>query len=257
MTTKCQRSAPGLRESMPTPSESIASSSSDITPTPTQGTELGLLITLPKELRELIYSYLFNAGSTTITRTSKALMLDTKESLTKHGFYRLKFDQRTGPHPLYRFHPPNPPLMGERVRNLEIRLSVGGGGDPFLSVRSMRGSELRSTIREYADMMHKRKICHVRVDVRYAQDMQDIPLMVLKAVQDFKYVTVEICQRVQDHIPRNQGPEEWTGRAAIYARISKNAVDEVEDWLESDIGEDRRSRFLVVRTFMSCLSDLL
>ena len=59
-------------------------------------TAFGTLGKLPLEIRSMIYGTLFVLGSIALTRASKALYADTKQSLNKHGACRVRVQQVCG-----------------------------------------------------------------------------------------------------------------------------------------------------------------
>lgn len=93
--------------------------------TPAPLNPLGTLGNLISEIREMIYTLVIVAGSTSLTRTSKGLNIDTKQVLIRSGIYRVRVELREIKHggsSLYAYRPWRNRLYPIKAHNLGLRV---------------------------------------------------------------------------------------------------------------------------------------
>ena len=96
-------------------------------------TPLGALQFLVREIREMIYAFVFAAGSTSLTWTSKGLYTDTKPALLRSAVYRVHIelgDIKHGESSLYAYRPWKHRLqstLSAKPQNLDLHIMCPKG----------------------------------------------------------------------------------------------------------------------------------
>ena len=154
-------------------------------------TPLGTLGRLPLELRCMVYSSVFAAASTALTRTSQALYIETQDSLSEHAMYRVtvKENQDRGNLDCVisgRVGDPQLLVLPTSVRNLDFHI-------PWLRLRMSR----RVVVEKLAAIFNSiilqlRKPKHCRLTFKEFYDQTPVEVASLAVLQRFDAVSVTL-----------------------------------------------------------------
>ena len=157
----------------------------------------GNLGLLPPEIRAMIYALVFSAGSTALTRTSKALHAETQDTFHRYSVFRVYLDSYFEyPH---RRRMSNSDLKYlKNVKNVRIRITppIDFSSHWFYKETYWKTqSGLLKILRQFAEAMDKPKMCRVQFD-----GQTTVPFMweifdAMDWLHDFERVDVELSAK--------------------------------------------------------------
>ena len=203
---------------------------------------LGILIRLPREIRDIVFSIAIAGGNVAFTRASKILSLETSDLLIKDGVCRTYIGyEGTG---VAKQYPAFNPIqnIADRVQNLHIHVWVDGH---FFGPKT----KLKSLMR-FAGSNVQRKHCRIDFVSRLYHSAPMVSREVLKVVEHFTGFEEVVVELLHSYDPKwidNLDP--FTANRLSLQRLNQcGLVDEV---LEAKLGKGswRRDRYIAEMTY--------
>ena len=207
------------------------------------------LFTLPRELRDMIYSDLVQSGQVNILRASKSMHEEATETVLKEGICRLHLNNLTEQHtPESDVQEPFP----SKIQNFSIRIPVSEQNHivPSLFLKPFRRLARSDVARQDCHVTFVILDCHMRLDVN---GLRSLPILLahVETLIQFKalYVNVQVEGLISNGDPR------WANRGyqGMKDDLQEIVFNNIRTTLEGTLGtaschdRDSSQRYLEFR----------
>ncbi|KAK3169671.1 hypothetical protein OEA41_009055 [Lepraria neglecta] len=199
------------------------------------------LFTLPRELRDMIYSDLVQSGQVNILRASKSLHKEATETVLKEGVCRLHLNNLTEQHtPKSHVQEPFP----SKIQNFSIRIPVSEKNHivPSLCLKPFRRLARSDVARQDCHVTFVILDCHMSLDVNRLRSLPTLLAHVETLIQ-FKALYV----KVQVEGPISNEDRRWADRGYqgmkddLQEIVFNNIRTTLEGTLDEDADEEEES----------------
>ena len=154
----------------------------------------GSFASLPPEILDMITSYVFPAGHTSLIRTSRSVFEATKATLFRHGICRTRLLRYIGSLGLY-YHSDHDPAsrhVPSDVQNLEIQIIASQDNAYYNPNKRYHGQELREILHGIMQPVRRPVSCRVIFALGFFANFVEYELSSMQHLRKFEEVTLEL-----------------------------------------------------------------